>query len=750
MVIPFPENKDIFERVKASGFNRSKTAPYYNIDPASMVESRELSRSSNMSLFFGIGIICFLFILLMPLMQILAIPTNNVTAEVQWESIHANTPFLVTISVTHDAQDKIDSATFTANNKKINPVFVKSVKISPSSPLEISIYNLEMPGLPQGLQTLPVFAVKIKDAIYSSIPTGFEVKANVATIPETQSEVRQLKLEPVYTGTEPLYPGQRFFLGYRYLFNVNVDLSNEVVPLLEAKGFKKLGDKQIDNSSTGGMSVTQILQKVEAAAPGTYEFPPSQIMGYSYTLNAAQQKLYDKTPLTASLPAYQIKVIPFPEEGKPASFSGAMGSDYTVKASLSGPNQVGVGDRIKLLLTISGKGDLEQIKAPDLCCQPGFSGFFKTSDLPPETKLEKDSKSFLIDLFINSPDILNIPPIEFSYFDSQLKQYVKKYTEEIPLKVTRSKAAPLPKESSPLENSPEQASLMAPISSLISWSMPTGLIALFALGLLVLFAHYKNWRVFGIASAGIVLVLGLVLLSRDEDPALEKANLLFAKGLQEQDTYMRNKAFNEVIEVLLKDPQDSIGKELLLAKSLVQLRQYPLALFHALEAYREDPGRLELKQVVEEIIRVGGLPAKVPERFLFGPKPAWIACTFLAACAVLFFWLIAKNQWIKRILLAAFALLFLGLMGLIVVAYRVPILGVLIHSETLFQQPSPKSPLVMKAPLQEGEIVSILNISDNGEWLKISMKDGVMGYLPENALRVVGEGTAVIQDVPSD
>ena len=57
LLIPFPENNVIFERVKASGFNDRKWVHIIDIDPFAIVESRELSRSSNMTLFPGNGII---------------------------------------------------------------------------------------------------------------------------------------------------------------------------------------------------------------------------------------------------------------------------------------------------------------------------------------------------------------------------------------------------------------------------------------------------------------------------------------------------------------------------------------------------------------------------------------------------------------------------------------------------------------------------------------------------------------------
>lgn len=383
------------------------------------------------------------FLLLFPFL-LHAIPTNDISAEVQWTNIYAGKPYTVTLSVTHDSNDKIDPSSFTADNKKITPTFDRTVKISVSSPLEISIYTLEMPGLPKGLQILPTYSVKIKDQVISSIPSGFEVQGE----PTASGEGAFLKLEPVFTGAPPIYPGQRFFVGYRYLYNTSVDLVEEKLPLLEAKGFKRIGDKQIDSGEEKGVSITQVVQKVEAIEPGVYPFETSSIAGRAYTVDAKGNKQYSQTPLKSELNPFEIKVLPFPAVGKPASFRGAVGQ-YAFQAKLVGSAQVNVGDKIQLLLTVTGEGELEQLLPPDLCCQPGFSGYFKPSDLPPDTNIQGKTKTFLVDLYVENPDVTSIPPIEFSFFNPVSGKYEKKLSEAIPLTVTKVAPTPIPSEALP-------------------------------------------------------------------------------------------------------------------------------------------------------------------------------------------------------------------------------------------------------------------------------------------------------------
>lgn len=545
----------------------------------------------------------FLMLLLIPF-GLYGLVTNSVDAEVQWDSIYANTPYTVTLSVTHDSGDKIDPLSFTANNKKISPVFLKSVKMSVSSPLEISMYTIEMPGMPQGLQILPTFSVKLNGKVYSSVPSGFEVKggapaaapaavpapasappplARSASVPvqsPVQSPIQSagaasqpaLKLQPIFTGTNPLYPGQRFFLGYRYLYNSNVDLSEEKLPLLEAKGFKKIGDKQIDNGVEQGLSVTQVVQKVESDQPGTYTFPVSQIVGYAYKLDSRGQKQYDKTPLSSNLSAFELQVLPFPPKGKPASFQGAIGN-YDFQAKLLSPGNVQVGDKIQLLLTVSGTGELEQVLPPDLCCQPGFSGFFKPSDLPPVTKIQGDTKTFLVELFVQNSEVTSIPPIEFSFFNPTTKTYEKKTSNAIPLNVAASEKPQIVRdqESTSLANEP------APFSSDSvgsNYVIPLGLIALIGLGLLALQAHYAQQKKEVAAETPILFSESLYKEAKLEENNPEQFYPLAIKAIRQK--LWEEKQIGSVDQSLEKIPESPLKTLLVRLENTRFSREAPM------------------------------------------------------------------------------------------------------------------------------------------------------------------------------
>lgn len=431
------------------------------------------------------------------------IPTNNLTVDVQWNSIYENTPFTITIQVTHDAQDKIDNNSFQMEGKKIEPKFIEAIRISPSSPLEVATYEYQMTGLPRGLQTLPTFSVMIGKTKVSSIPSGFEVQSKTpgvsASAPPKGAYIPSpktapfIKLQEVFTATPPIYPGQVFYLGYRYLYNVNVDLSEEVLPFFESRKLKKIGDKIMENGEEGGVSVSQIVQKFQALEPGTIVFPASKIVGYAYAIDQAGKKYYKEPKLTSEIEALKLQVAPFPE-AKPPAFNGAIGENYTFNAKLmSSQDSLKPNDKIQVLLTVAGKGDLEQVKAPELCCQPGFSGNFKASDLPPVVTMNQGEKNFLVDLIVLNDHVSSIPPIEFSFFNPETRSYSTVKTKEIPITVES-----LPPPTAPPAYSPPEAYSTAPSETPMPYSftlpLSIGLILALGLALLLFVLQFANSR----------------------------------------------------------------------------------------------------------------------------------------------------------------------------------------------------------------------------------------------------------------
>lgn len=340
-------------------------------------------------------------------------------------------PVRVKIHVLHAPHEKIDEKSFVLDGR---PVSLKQLSETPDKEGLHTIFQGELPGFPAGVQLVPLIKVNV-GGTWIAAPRQ-TIQVGDVNAPRSK-ETPFLVMEVIFTGDDPLYPGQRAWIGYKIQFNRSIDLAVEELPLLSPEGFKKLGELQIRDQEVNGVTTRQILQRVEAVTPGNYLFKKSVIQGFMYKEGAGGVKQYLKPALQAEVNPVQIAISAFPEKDKPSSFAGAVGS-FKIQSALAGPADVSVGDPLKMRIEISGKGEFETLQLPDFCCLPGFSGQFRLSDLAPEVDTKEDRKIFLIEFFPLSGFLKSFPPIFFSFFNPDENRYQTLTTEPISIDVRES------------------------------------------------------------------------------------------------------------------------------------------------------------------------------------------------------------------------------------------------------------------------------------------------------------------------
>lgn len=131
-----------------------------------------------------------------------------------------------------------------------------------------------------------------------------------------------------------------------------------------------------------------------------------------------------------------IVVKPLPEEGKPASFKGAVG-DFQMESGLE-KSEFSAGKAGKLIVMLSGSGNLQLVNPPIIKWPPGYESFdVKTSDILSLTSVPVSGKKiFEYPFTIDTPGNYTFPPISFDYFDPVKKAYRTLQTNPISFKVT--------------------------------------------------------------------------------------------------------------------------------------------------------------------------------------------------------------------------------------------------------------------------------------------------------------------------
>ncbi len=169
---------------------------------------------------------------------------------------------------------------------------------------------------------------------------------------------------------------------------------------------------------------------------GSYTFGPLLFKG-SVPVEVKADGTASAQPIFAVGPAAMVRVIPPPEENRPDSYIGAIGSNLMVEASLDAQT-CNVGDPLKLTLSLSGAIQMRNIAPPKLSLQPTLLERFEVYDDSVQTLKQNDQRQYVYTLRPRQAGSFELPPVEVSYYDVALRRYQTVRSLSIPLKVRQA------------------------------------------------------------------------------------------------------------------------------------------------------------------------------------------------------------------------------------------------------------------------------------------------------------------------
>ncbi len=140
---------------------------------------------------------------------------------------------------------------------------------------------------------------------------------------------------------------------------------------------------------------------------------------YGNTIRTSQN-----TNVDVNSPKVVVNVKALPEKGKPANFTGVVGS-FSMSASID-KDKVDANDAINLKIKVKGTGNIDLLDVP----KPDFPPDFEVYDPKINTKKENTVagvtgyKSYEYLIIPRNEGSYKLPPVEFSYFDSGKGKYV--------------------------------------------------------------------------------------------------------------------------------------------------------------------------------------------------------------------------------------------------------------------------------------------------------------------------------------
>ena len=132
---------------------------------------------------------------------------------------------------------------------------------------------------------------------------------------------------------------------------------------------------------------------------------------------------YTNVPKTLQTASVSFEAKSLPEQGKPASFNGAVG-DYSFKASVD-RDELSTNEAFTLTMTVSGNGNIELVNLPAPVFPPDFEVYDPkvTSQIDATGQGMSGTKKAEYLVIPRRAGNFNIAPVEFSYYNPSKGQY---------------------------------------------------------------------------------------------------------------------------------------------------------------------------------------------------------------------------------------------------------------------------------------------------------------------------------------
>ncbi len=389
-----------------------------------------------------------------------------------------------------------------------------------------------------------------------------------------------------------------------------------------------------------------------------------------------------------------MDVHPFPHSKQPPSFTGALGR-IQIQVKLLSSGSVQVGDRLLLQIRISDVHPLDEFTLPSLGCQPGFSGFFEMSDLPPQAEVRGTEKIFQIECRVLTSLVDQIPSIEVASFDPEKGDYSIARTAPLPFLLSSSPSLSL--HSSPLEKP-------FPLPSFETWPTPP--------------------------LPPLKLPIDPV---KETGELFEKANALYEKGGRATTFEERKGLFNQALQLYHLATKERESSDLYrgLGDTYFQLGELPWALLFYERALKSNPASSLALSHLKKAQEALGLPLFLPASSFLSFSLLSFFIVFVAVFLVLYFLIFRKFSKTGMILFAFF------IFFLLVSDFSTPIEGILVEPTGLYRTPDRQQPQLTSSPLMAGSKVNVLQIIQGGSWLKIRSQEGKIGYILAEPIRVI-------------
>ncbi len=219
---------------------------------------------------------------------------------------------------------------------------------------------------------------------------------------------------------------------------LSLAINDDVVEAVRA------ADREVDGRA---FTVVEIERRYRAVAPGEVRLS-APTLRFAWATEFVRDFISGKRPkdrrdLLVTGEPFVLTIRPLPEEGRPASFTGAVGR-FRMRAAVE-VREAAVEDVVKLTLVIEGEGNLATFDTPDLGEIEGFHVLGAIDDHA------AGRRTVVYDLVVLDGAVDGIPAIALPFFDPGP-----------PAGYRVARTAPIPLELAPIAETPPPDAMPAP------------------------------------------------------------------------------------------------------------------------------------------------------------------------------------------------------------------------------------------------------------------------------------------------
>ncbi|CAN5866652.1 hypothetical protein BH23GEM9_BH23GEM9_10670 [soil metagenome] len=161
-------------------------------------------------------------------------------------------------------------------------------------------------------------------------------------------------------------------------------------------------------------------------SPGSFALPPAHL---HYEVRRSFLSPPENRRISSD--SVRLVVLPLPAEGRPAGFTGAVGH-LDVRAAVS-PDRIAVGEAAVVTIEFEGRGNVRALPEPAMPRVERAEVFPPTQEARVEVVADQvgGTKRFRWVIIPEAPGTIVIPPVEYGFFDPDLRQYFVLRTDSL-------------------------------------------------------------------------------------------------------------------------------------------------------------------------------------------------------------------------------------------------------------------------------------------------------------------------------